>query len=1510
MKKLLSCIAALFTIFSIVSCLQEERSPEEILVPSPAEVDCSESFSITSKVPKGSEKLVEECGFLVGTTKDLADALTVEGAMTENTFSAALPARKYGTTYYICSYVTNGHSSEIRSEVISYDLKPLKEYIEFEPVELISYSKANRKAKVSFRAEIWSGVSVSETGVCFGVTTSPSEDGKHQSGNMSEDGVVTATLSNFDVDTQYYLRAYVKDGESVAYGEVIPLIIRISPPSLTSVIVSSVGASSALFSSSVTDNGGDAVSEVGFYYNTDEAVDPETSSKINQPYSEDSFSLQADELTPNTKYYVKAFAVNSAGTGYSQIVDFTTSAGVPSVSTLGTVEVTSTSAELSGEVSDDNGAEITERGFVWLQGTGTPTTDSFKLKVDGEVGEYSATLEGLDPNQKYSFRAYAINSKGTAYGEIMTFSTVAGLPTLSAMKVSSITTTSATFTCTVTSHGGETVSEVGFYIGKDEEVDVETAQKVSETYSSDNFTLSAEDLEIGQDYYVKAFAKNYVGESYSAVNSFKTTSTAPSVSTIGSSEITSSSALLSGEVTDDNGEDITERGFVWMKGTGTPTTSSNKVQVNGTTGELTTTLSGLEPNQTYSFRAYAVNSKGTSYGETSTFETEVALPAVEFTSCSDITSSSATVSGKVTYHGGETVSEVGFLYGTTSDLDPSTASKVKSTYNGDSFSFTLSGLTKAKDYYVQPFATNSAGTSYGESAKFTTLPDLPTVTTNDVTDITDNSAVSGGVIVDDGGGEILAKGLVWGMRENPTIDNSTKTDEGAGLSAFNSVMTGLFSGSTYYVCAYATNASGISYGEQKEFRTTGEIQGIPLEASNSFIISYPGTYVFQTVKGNSLESVGDVASAEVLWESFGTDEQPEIGLLVSLATYKNGKISFTTLDPFREGNAVIAAKDLSGTILWSWHIWLTDQPQEQVYYNNAGTMMDRNLGATSATPGDVGALGLLYQWGRKDPFLGSSSISSEVDAQSTITWPWYVSSDSSNGTIEYAVEHPTTFITRNSHNNDWYYTGLSSTDNTRWQSEKTIYDPCPVGWRVPDGGDNGVWSTSKSMSSSDSRSYDNTNEGMNFSGDFGESSTIWYPASGFRTYYDVTLCDVGHYGMYWSVTPNSNNAYYLLFNSKGGVGPTNNDYRAYGLSVRCMKEGTGGGEEPGSGEDGISTSEAVSLSDDGSANSYIVSESGTYSIPAVKGNSSASVGSVSRVEVLWESFGTDVIPSKGDLVKTALYENGKIYFKTSDTFKEGNAVIAAKDASGTILWSWHIWLTDEPQEQVYYNNAGTMMDRNLGATSATPGDVGALGLQYQWGRKDPFLGSSSIDSGSEKAMSTINWPSTVSSDLSTGTITYAIEHPTTFIGYNSSNYDWYYTGLSSTDNTRWQSEKTIYDPCPVGWRVPDGGEEGVWSTAKGTSSYYTRSYDDTNKGMNFSGDFGAASTIWYPASGLLSTHGGYLDDVGNVGYSWSCSPNPGSSKFAYILFFSTNGKIYPVLDSHRAFGMSVRCFQE
>ena len=351
------------------------------------------------------------------------------------------------------------------------------------------------------------------------------------------------------------------------------------------------------------------------------------------------------------------------------------------------------------------------------------------------------------------------------------------------------------------------------------------------------------------------------------------------------------------------------------------------------------------------------------------------------------------------------------------------------------------------------------------------------------------------------------------------------------------------------------------------------------------------------------------------------------------------------------------------------------------------------------------------------------------------------------------------------------------------------------------------------------------------------------------------------------------------------------------------------------------------------ANSYLVSEAGDYKFRAVKGNGTEAVGSASDKDpegtpttavVLWETFGTDTAPQKGDLVKADVeYTDGYVYFSTADTYQEGNAVIAVIDDKDTddteddvILWSWHIWLTDQPVGQTYYvydsfseEVAGVMMDRNLGATSADPGDVGALGLLYQWGRKDPFLGSSSISEDTEAA-STVTWPAIVESTPETGTIGYAVSHPTTFITCNNNNCDWYYTDSEDTDDTRWttsESEKSIYDPCPAGWRVPDGGEEGIWSKAKGSSLDYNRNYDSTDLGMNFSGEFGTDLTIWYPAAGCRFTYDGSLLDVGSSGLYWSATP---LGSFAYTLYFYNTGLVSPSYYYYRADGYSVRCLQE
>ena len=378
-------------------------------------------------------------------------------------------------------------------------------------------------------------------------------------------------------------------------------------------------------------------------------------------------------------------------------------------------------------------------------------------------------------------------------------------------------------------------------------------------------------------------------------------------------------------------------------------------------------------------------------------------------------------------------------------------------------------------------------------------------------------------------------------------------------------LTGLEYNTKYNYCVYAKSKSDEIYTEIAAFTTSqhpylmqtdiniSSITDLSSSAtSNSYIVSEAGLYKFKAVKGNSNESVGSVASASILWETFGTDTKPELLDLISGICYKDGYIAFQTADIFKEGNAVIAANDFDGNILWSWHIWLTDQPQEQEYYNNAGVMMDRNLGSTSATPGDVGALGLLYQWGRKDPFLGSSSISGIMVAKSTIIWPSAVSTSSSSGTVSYVTANPTTFVNGSSStDDDWHY---SSRDNTLWTTSdkpKSIYDPCPVGWRVPDGGDNGIWSKALGSSSYfDGYPYDSTNEGMNFSGKFGSASTIWYPASGCRSY---ALSYVGN-GRYWSASPGIRKAEGLYFYDNGRVSQGCSDGRAFGNSVRCIQE--------------------------------------------------------------------------------------------------------------------------------------------------------------------------------------------------------------------------------------------------------------------------------------------------------------------------------------------------------------------
>lgn len=297
----------------------------------------------------------------------------------------------------------------------------------------------------------------------------------------------------------------------------------------------------------------------------------------------------------------------------------------------------------------------------------------------------------------------------------------------------------------------------------------------------------------------------------------------PIVTTADVTDITQTTAVSGGNVTDDGGATVTARGVCWSTSQN-PTISDNHTSDGNGTGSFTSNLTNLTANTTYYVRAYATNENGTSYGEQKSFTTlqNIELPTVTTADVTDITQNTAVSGGNVTDDGGAAVTVRGVCW--SKDPNPTIDNSFISNGNGTgSFTIEISGLTSATTYYVRAYATNSEGTSYGEQKTFTTLQyiQLPTVTTTIVTNVTSTTATSGGNVTDDGGATVTARGVCWSTSPDPTIDDN-KTTDGNGMGAFTSQLTNLTHSTTYYIRAYATNSEGTSYGEQKYFSTLSD----------------------------------------------------------------------------------------------------------------------------------------------------------------------------------------------------------------------------------------------------------------------------------------------------------------------------------------------------------------------------------------------------------------------------------------------------------------------------------------------------------------------------------------------------------------------------------------------------------------------------------------------------------------------------------------------------------------
>ena len=335
----------------------------------------------------------------------------------------------------------------------------------------------------------------------------------------------------------------------------------------------------------------------------------------------------------------------------------------------------------------------------------------------------------------------------------------------------------------------------------------------------------------------------------------------PAMASTQTQNIKSDAATVTGFVVAE-GDGFMEKGVVYNTAPA-PTVSNTKVAYTGTatTAAYNVTLTGLAYATKYYARAYATNASGTIYGDELNFTTLPVLPVLTTSSITAITGNSATGGGNVTVGGGADVTERGIVYGL--NHNPTTADTKTSDSKGTgAYVSALTGLKGNKTYYARAYATNSVGTAYGPEVAFTTLVDMPVVTTTDVTGLTKTSAISGGAVTYDGGGTISARGLAWGTAANPTIAG-TKIDGGTGLGAFVSNLTGLAKYSTYHVRAYATNSVGTAYGADITFTTLADILtwNIPGDYVGA---SYPGTTFADWSPDKSPQVISTIAAGDKL----------------------------------------------------------------------------------------------------------------------------------------------------------------------------------------------------------------------------------------------------------------------------------------------------------------------------------------------------------------------------------------------------------------------------------------------------------------------------------------------------------------------------------------------------------------------------------------------------------------------------------------------------------------------
>ena len=532
------------------------------------------------------------------------------------------------------------------------------------------------------------------------------------------------------------------------------------------------------------------------------------------------YSAKIDGLSDETTYYVRYQISNRwVSLMAEEIGEFqTTPVRTPTVTTTQPKEITHNSAIIGGKIVDNGGLTITNCGVVYSKSPNPTIENGTKVESKEKTESFTCTINDLDFTTAYYARAYAINEKGIAYGEEISLTTLSTSATMGDISAIEIGGTTATIQAELLTDGGASIEKLGICYNMSGEPTINDSIVLSSENKIGIFQCAIDHLSGATTYYVRAFAMNVNGTVYSDQISIRTEKTTATVVTSQATNMSYTSAIVGGNVTEDGGAEVTERGVVYSTNQ-SPTTEDSKVASGSGLGEFTCNLTDLKDGTIYYARAYAINAKGTAYGEEVSFTTKTkTIATIATTLATNVSYTSATVAGNVTEDGGATVTEKGVCYSTSPN--PTIDDNKRTNGSGiGTITCVFSYLQDGTTYYARAYAINALGVGYGNEVSFTTMAyEVPQITIANPTKYSASTATIDCEVTFDGGLQVTERGVCYSTTSNPTYSNS-KVQRGYGLGVYSCELFNLSENTTYYVRAYAKNAEGIGYSEEVSFTT-------------------------------------------------------------------------------------------------------------------------------------------------------------------------------------------------------------------------------------------------------------------------------------------------------------------------------------------------------------------------------------------------------------------------------------------------------------------------------------------------------------------------------------------------------------------------------------------------------------------------------------------------------------------------------------------------------------------